>query len=372
MEKTPFNKQSLQLKNIPGIFLILCLAGVTYFLYQVISPFLPVVIVAAVLTAAFHPFYKIFVKLFRGRKSIASIVMCLLMIVVIIVPLIVFIMYLANEALSAYALLEQKMQSGAIDSYFSSTSKGGLLYDIKARLAPIMKIEPTYMKSAITDVAKNISNFLVDKSAELLKNATTMLIGFIFTLFTMYFFFKDGEVLIQKAVHLLPLPNKYEKILLSKLSQTTRSIFQGIFATAIAQGFMAGIGFWIAGVPNAALWGTLAGFFSMLPYIGTATIWLPASIVLLTSGHVSSGVFLILWGLFIVSTVDNVVKAFVIGGGMKTYPLFVFFVVFGGFLAFGFPGILYGPLVLTVFLSLLDIYKMEYAKVLDGMSDEKK
>ncbi|MFA6550703.1 MAG: AI-2E family transporter [Candidatus Gracilibacteria bacterium] len=371
MEKTPFHKQSLQLKNIPGIFLIVCLVGITYFLYEMIAPFLPVVIVAAVLTAAFYPLYKIFVKLFRGRKTIASIVMCLLMIVVIIVPLTVFIMYLANEALNAYTLLDQKMQAGTIDSYFSM-NKGSFLYNIKMRLAPIININPVYMKAEITDVAKNISTFLVDKSAELLKNATTMIIGFLFTLFTMYFFFKDGYVLIQKAVHLLPLPDRYEKVLLTKLSQTTRSIFQGIFATAIAQGFMAGIGFWIAGVPNAALWGTLSGFFSMVPYIGTAVIWLPASIVLLTSGHVSSGVFLIIWGLFIVSTIDNIVRAFVIGGGIKTYPLLVFFVVFGGFITFGFPGILYGPLVLTVFLSLLDIYKMEYAKVLDGMSDENK
>jgi predicted PurR-regulated permease PerM len=198
MEKTPFHKQSLQLKNIPGIFLIVCLVGITYFLYEMIAPFLPVVIVAAVLTAAFYPLYKIFVKLFRGRKTIASIVMCLLMIVVIIVPLTVFIMYLANEALNAYTLLDQKMQAGTIDSYFSM-NKGSFLYNIKMRLAPIININPVYMKAEITDVAKNISTFLVDKSAELLKNATTMIIGFLFTLFTMYFFFKDGYVLIQKA-----------------------------------------------------------------------------------------------------------------------------------------------------------------------------
>src|SRR3989339_1273567 len=132
MEKTPFHKQSLQLKNIPGIFLIVCLVGITYFLYKMIAPFLPVVIVAAVLTAAFYPLYKVFVKLFRGRKTIASIVMCLLMIVVIIVPLTVFIMYLANEALNAYTLLDQKMQAGTIDSYFSM-NKGSFLYNIKMR-----------------------------------------------------------------------------------------------------------------------------------------------------------------------------------------------------------------------------------------------
>lgn len=369
MEKNLFHRQSLQLKNIPGVFLIFSLVVITYFLYVIVEPFLPVVIVAAVLAAAFYPFYKAFVKLFRGRRGIASILMCFIMILVIIVPLIVFIMFLANEVLSAYGLLQQKLQSGALDSYLN-WSPGGILYDLKTRLAPIIKIDPAYVKSTITDVAKNLSMFLVDKSTSLIKDATTMVVGFIFTLFTMYFFFKDGEIIIQKAVHLLPLPNKYEKVLLSKLSQTTKSIFHGIFATSIAQGFVAGIGFWIAGIPNAALWGTLAGFFSMLPYVGSSIIWLPASIILMTSNHIASGVFLIIWGLFIISTIDNIVRAFVIGGGMKTYPLFVFFVVFGGFLAFGFPGILYGPLVLTVFMTLLDIYRMEYAKVLDGMSDK--
>lgn len=361
--------QSLQLKNVPGYFLIFALIVVFYFLYEVIAPFLPVVIFAAVLSAAFYPLYKRLNNFLRGRKTIASISMCLLVVLVVIVPLTVFIMFLASETLSAYTLLEQKIQAGALDPYLK-WEQGGTFYDLRMKLAPIIKIDPVYVKATITDVAKNISTFLVNKSADMLKNATTIVLGFIFTLFTLYFFFRDGDQLMQKIIHLLPLPQKYEKVLLKRLSVTTKSIFYGIFATAIAQGLMAGIGFWIAGIPNAALWGTLAGFFSMLPYIGSSIIWIPAAIILMVSDHLSSGIFLLLWGLFVISIVDNVVRAFIIGGGTKSYPLLAFFVVLGGFLAFGFPGILYGPLILTVCMAVLEIYKMEYAKMLDGMDGD--
>jgi len=367
MEKHP-KEISLQLKNIPGYFLLLCIIVVFYFLYEIISPFLPVAIFAAVLAAAFFPLYVKLRDFLRGRSSIASIIMCLMVIIAVIVPLVIFIMFLANETLSAYTLLENKLQSGALDDLLKRDT--GWVYELKKTLAPIIKLDPAYIKSTIADVAKNMSTFLVSKSADVVKNATSIIIGFVVTLFALYFFFKDGKILVQKAVHIMPLPKKYETVLIKKLFVTTKTIFYGIFATAIAQGLMVGIGFWIAGIQNSALWGTLAGFLSMLPYIGSSIIWVPASIILVASDHLSSGIFLFLWGLFVVSTIDNVVRAFVIGGGMKMHPLLIFFVVFGGFLAFGFPGIIYGPLILTIAMSLLDIYKMEYAKLLDGMDED--
>lgn len=368
MENHKSKDHTLQLKNIPGYFLIFCLVLAFYFLYELIGPFLPVVIFATVLTATFFPLYRKLKSFLGDRSVIASILMCLLVILVVIVPLIIFIMFLANEALNAYALLEQKIRSGSMDPLFAA--ERGWFYALKIKLSPIINLDPAYIKSTITDVAKNMSTVVVSRSADLLKNATSIVIGFVITLFALYFFFKDGEDLVQKIIHILPLPQKYEKILMKKLSVTMTSILYGIFATAIAQGFMAGIGFWIAGIQNAALWGTVAGFFSMLPYIGGSIIWVPAAAILIASDHVSAGIFLILWGLLVVSTVDNIVRAFVIGGGIKTHPLLIFFVVFGGFLAFGFPGILYGPLILTVAMTLLDIYKMEYAKMLDGMDGD--
>ncbi|MBI5152641.1 AI-2E family transporter [Candidatus Peregrinibacteria bacterium] len=359
---------SLQVKNIPGYFLVFCIVIVFYFLYEIVAPFLPVAIFAAVLTAAFFPLYSRLRNFLGGRKSISALLMCLLVIIVVVVPIVVFILFLANETLSVYGLLEQKVQSGAMDSLLQADK--GFLYQLKIKLAPIIKLDPAYLKSGITDVAKSISSLLVSKSADMLKNATTLVVEFIVTLFALFFFFRDGESLVQMIIHLMPLPQKYERILVKKLSATTKSIFYGIFATALAQGLMAGIGFWIAGVQNAALWGTLAGFFSMLPYIGSSIIWFPAGLILIGADHTSSGVFLLLWGLFVVSTIDNVVRVFVIRGGIKAHPLLVFFVVFGGFLAFGFPGILYGPLILTIAMMFIEIYRMEYAKMLDGMDSD--
>lgn len=114
-------------------------------------------------------------------------------------------------------------------------------------------------------------------------------------------------------------------------------------------------------------WGTATALFSLVPVIGTSIVWLPAGLILLATGNVFGGVFILLWGLLIVSTVDNFLRAYLIGGKTNTNQLVMFLAVFGGIGVFNLVGVIFGPLILTLFFTFVHIYEMEYDKVLHRM-----
>jgi len=143
-----------------------------------------------------------------------------------------------------------------------------------------------------------------------------------------------------------------------------KAIVLGVFLTSIIQGFIGGIGFAIAGISNPVFWGSAMAFFSLVPMVGTAVIWVPTAIILLILGNWGLALFIFLWGFFAVGTVDNFVRPYLIGGKAHTYPLMTFLVVLGGVLTMGLKGVIIGPIVLMVLMSFLHIYEAEYGKVL--------
>jgi predicted PurR-regulated permease PerM len=138
----------------------------------------------------------------------------------------------------------------------------------------------------------------------------------------------------------------------------------GIFFTAIIQGTLAGIGYAVVGIPNPIFWATATALFSLVPLLGTAIIWVPASIILAIMGNYVGAIGLFAWGVLVVGTVDNFIRPYLIEGRAPVHPLLTFLAVLGGILAFGLKGVLYGPIILNLLLAFLHIYEIEYAKVL--------
>jgi predicted PurR-regulated permease PerM len=127
---------------------------------------------------------------------------------------------------------------------------------------------------------------------------------------------------------------------------------------------VAGLGFYLVGVPNAALWGTIMAIFAPVPYIGTAIIWGPVGIYNLINGEVFSGLFVLIWGVAVVATIDNIVKPYLIGRSTAINPLAILLTLLGGILLFGPSGLIYGPFLLTLLFGVLHIYELEYEEVL--------
>lgn len=358
------------IKQFPGYFLILCLVLAFLFLYDILRPFLTALILAAILATVFYPLYQRILKFFGGRARLASIIACLLMLVLIIVPLTIFILLLLRQAFDTFEFIKLQIAQGYFDPYLK-WEQGGIFYDylnsIRGYLNGLVNIDTIDIKAQLLDAVQYVSTFLARQTATIVTGFLSLLLGLFIMFFALYYFFKDAKAIIKKIMIVSPLPSEYEIEVFRKFKEISLATLHGIFLTSIVQGIIGGIGFAIVGIPNALFWGTAIAIFSLVPVIGTSIVWLPAGLVLLATGNIFGGVFILLWGGLLISTVDNFLRAYLIGGRTNTNQLLMFLAVFGGISIFGLVGVIFGPLVLTLFFTFIHIYEMEYDKVFHHM-----
>lgn len=354
---------ALVIPRLPGYFLIVCIfLAFIAFLY-VISPFLTVLLVAAVLTIAFYPVYEWVLGYMPKWSRFSSFLSCIFVILVIVAPLTSFLFVLTNQALDTYQVINDKIVSGDFDKYLK-WAPGGVIYDLVQQIKPLADAGNINLKQTILTRAQDISTFLFSQAQSIFAGIFTFVFSFIVMLFAMYYFFKDGTLLVRRIGAISPLPTHYENQLFERIASMVRAVVFGVFLTAIAQGIVGGLGFAIAGISNPLFWGASIAFASLIPAVGTALIWVPAVIILLVLGSYGFALFLLLWGVLAIGSVDNVLRPYLIGGKAKTYPLLTFFVILGGIFLMGFKGIIIGPLVLMILMSFLHIYESEYSKFL--------
>lgn len=351
------------IKNFAGYFLITCLIITSIFLYFVYKPFLTALILAAILATAFRPLYKRIAKAFKKREGLAAFATCILISVLIIVPLTIFILLLAKQATDTYLFVKEKVLEGGLD-WLIAWEPGAIIYDmlnwVSQQLDGIINLDEIDIKGSIIGLARDVAQFLAAQSGSILKGFGWFIISFFIMIFAMYYMFKNGKQIMNYLATIIPLPAKHEHELFKKFKEISMATLYGIFLTSIVQGLLGGIGFAIAGIPNAIFWGTAIAIFSLVPVVGTSIVWGPAGIILLASGHIWQGVFILLYGVSIVGTVDNFLRAYLIGEKTKTNQLLMFLAVWGGIFMFNLVGVIFGPLILTLFFTFLYIYEVEY------------
>lgn len=345
----------MEKKSIANIFLFVLLGITLYLVYRLFQPFLMVILLSAMLVSMFYSPFERLATIFRGRKSLAAAVMVLLVAVVIILPTVDFLFYLSKKSLEGFGSISTWISAGQLERTVNDSIINRLNF-----------IDPNVfnIRQYLISVSDKVSQFLVSGGASLLRGTGQFLTSLVLMLFTMFFMFRDGRQLVEWVMRLTPLPNRYDRAIFEKFRNVSFSTIASTFATAIAQGLAGGIGFMIVGIP-AFFPGIAMAFLSLLPYIGAAFVWLPAAIYLLVIGKIWQGVFLLVWGVAVVSVVDNILRPLLIRKRAEVHPLLIFFSIFGGIIAFGFWGMLIGPVVIAVTVTLLHIYELEYREVLE-------
>ncbi len=155
------------------------------------------------------------------------------------------------------------------------------------------------------------------------------------------------------------LLKEQEEKLLHDIRAVAKSVLLGTFLTALCQGLVGGIGLSLVGIPGL-FWGTVMGFSSLIPIVGTALVWIPATVYLLLLGNWKSALFLALWSIFLSGSIDNILRPFLMRGEGRMSPFYVFLAIIGGVQYFGLSGILYGPLILSFAMIMLYLYGVEY------------
>jgi predicted PurR-regulated permease PerM len=368
------SKTSLTIPNFAGIFLLVVISALLFGLYTLYSPFITVLIFAVFFATIFYPIFRRLKKLLHGRGRIASITTCFFTLLVIAIPVSLFATLLVSEGIDAFNGISTKVQEEGYIQDFLAWEEGSFLYDQMQKLAPIVNTDSFNINEINFDFVGQISS-AAQQMVEILRGQLSNVLGFIKDIiwfivsfmiffFALYYLFKDGDMIIKKVMDLSPLPQKHEKAIFKKFKEVSLAMLFGIFFTAIIQGTLAGIGYAVVGLNNPFFWATATALFSLVPLLGTAIIWVPASLILFLSGNPIGGVGLFLWGVMVVGTVDNLIRPYLIEGRAPVHPLLTFLAVFGGILAFNLPGIIYGPIILNLLLAFLHIYELEYAKVL--------
>jgi predicted PurR-regulated permease PerM len=209
----------------------------------------------------------------------------------------------------------------------------------------------------LMDNIKKIGNILVENLSVRITNIISVAINFLFMIFTIFFLFKDGPGFLTKLKDYMPFNEEQKTRLATQMKDMIVSTVYGGVAVAVIQGFLGGIAFYVIGMDSPVLWGIAMSVMSFVPLLGTLAIWGPASIYLIIQGDYMHGIGLILFGTFVISMVDNILKPLIIGSRTKMPTIVIFFSVLGGIKAFGIIGLIMGPLIMAVFVSVFEIFR---------------
>lgn len=206
-------------------------------------------------------------------------------------------------------------------------------------------------------------------ATDLVKAVPGFFIALTIILFVVYYVLTDGSRLVGYLQRALPLPSKQVLFILDEARNGLRAVFVGQILTSLIQGALGGVGFLIAGLPGAIIWAAVMAILSLLPIVGAFIVWVPAAIFLLATGEIGMGIFLIIWGVVVVSQVDNFIRPKLIGNRADIHPIFVLIGVLGGVAAFGFIGLFLGPLIVGIMISILKVWEQEYLDPQVGSQD---
>ncbi len=362
---------NLVLPDFARYFFVIAIVSVVILFLWVIAPFFNILIYSGLIAIVFYPLHKLVLKILRGHKGVSALISTFLVSLLILAPLILFTIFIAQEAVDTYTVVEREIEALDLEARdFNGLEDvpwiGETLDDWSREygFAEFVRENDIELLGMARNAAESVSTFIFDQGASVVKSLGDTVVSLFILVLTVFFFFRDGDQLKEFLKKMSPLPKKYENEIESKLKDTTYGIVVGNFGTALLQGLAGGIGFAIAGIDHAIFWGAIMAFSSLVPYVGAALIWVPAAVFLFFQGEVLWGTFLALWGMLVVATVDNVARPFLIGGSTKMHPLATFLVVLGGVFTFGLKGIIFGPLILSLAVTIIHIYQLEYKEVL--------
>jgi predicted PurR-regulated permease PerM len=209
-----------------------------------------------------------------------------------------------------------------------------------------------------------ISRFLISSLSKVTMGAVSLLFMAFAMLYTMFFFLMDGDKLLHKILYYLPLQDRDEQRMLQKFTSVTRATLKGTAVIGILQGGLAGIAFWVVGIPSAVFWGTIMAVLSIIPGIGTALIWGPAVIILAAGGNFLKAGGLGIFCALVVGSIDNLLRPILVGKDTQMHELMIFFGTLGGIIMFGIMGMIIGPIVAALFITIWEIYGVAFKDIL--------
>lgn len=332
-----------------------------YLFYVVISPFLVPIVWAMILAFVFYPFYRRLNHRLRGRKSLSALVMTAFVVILIVFPSVYILSMLTHEAVSAYAFFENGLKTGRFQSILELKDRP-IIQGLWNQLNQYVDLSEIDLNSLLLENVRRVSAFAINQTSKIIKGFSFIIVNFCLVTISLYYVFKDGDQLLRKIREAIPLVPQDRDLLFARLEEMVyATIYGGIFV-AILQGFLGGFAFWFLGLSSPVFWGTVMAFLSFLPIIGPFLVWGPVVAYFFFQGSFLQGILLLAWGGAVVGLSDNFLRPILISKRTKLHTMLLFFGVLGGIKSFGLLGLIVGPLVVTICITILDIYSEKVAQ----------
>lgn len=330
-------------------------------LILLLRPFFSPILWALVLSTATYPLYYPLWKSLGGRSNMAAGLMTIAVLFAAVLPTVYGIILAGHQGLEAYNQATAWFHAGGLQKLSNTWGRLPGLGRISQELVGQAIVAGSdQIRASLLEGGKLVSTFLISQSLDLATNALMLVTDFFVMLFTLFFMFREGEYAYQSLFRALPLEEDHKAKIFERLGSTLNAVVRGTLLTAFAQGVVAGVAYYLLGLPFATFLGVLSGILSFLPVGGTALVWAPLALYLLLSGAIVKGIILIGIGVGLVGLMDNFLQPILVGRNARLPVLPLFFASLGGLAYFGFLGLFIGPILLAVVLETFTIYQEEY------------
>lgn len=345
--------KQLHLKDLLFFFAIIVLALVSFL---IVKPFLGIIVISLVLVELLNPVYYFLEKKLK-RPVIAALLSTVVVFLIIIIPLVLIGLIATNQAISAKDDLSNYIQENRLlenngqeitNQINNSLNQLGL--DINIDSIDYSQIFDRLSGELTTTASSFIS---------LLKNFISLAFQTIFLFYTVFYIFKEHGNLRKTFNDFSPLAKELNDIFIERFTSITKSIIKGNFLIGLVVGIAGGLIFWVLGIGAPLFWGLIIAMLAIIP-LGGGIVWVPFSILLVLTGNTPKGIILFLYGTFFMGSLDDILRPLLLEKDAKVHPLILFFSIIGGIELFGVFGLIYGPLIVALFLSLYDVYRHKY------------
>jgi predicted PurR-regulated permease PerM len=344
-------------QNIFVVAFFVLLVFLLSLLFTILEPFLRAFVWATILVMVFYPVFSFLLRRTKNR-DLSALLATLFVLGILALPGFFVAINLGPELRWAYTFLSS--------THWDEKSQW-LLAELKSwNFGPLLNAlgldnpqsEAGLLKE-MTNVMQDLSTMVIDKVLFLIHNLAGFLLEIIFTTVALFFFFRDGSRLAFKAIEFLPMESEYRDKMVHVFSVTVTAVVRAIFLSSLLQGFLAGVGFVVVGLPLPVLFGLVAFINAFIPFLGAASVWIPSCVWLLVQGQTGPFWALLIWGI-ILTVIDQFLRPWLIGNEAKISAFWLFFTTIGGLKVYGLLGVFLGPIILALGLAFLAIYREVY------------
>lgn len=340
-------EESVDVKKHSRYFFLTCFIILTALSIYLVHSLLIPIMASILLTYIFYPVYRFIIKYIRSTV-ISSILTSIIILFIIVIPIFFAANTVINESVDFFhkaRTLNVEQITGQISEYI------GIGEDLFGQNIDI--------NFYFRDILNKVTIALAQQTSDFIFSLPEKILGVFVMVFIMFYLFIDGRDLIMKLEEELPLKRSYKREIFERFGNIIYATIYGVVVTGVAQGAVGALGLWIFGFSSPLLWGIVMMILSILPFVGAYIVWLPAAIFKIFQGELFNGFGLLLYGILVVSTIDNIIKPKIIGRRGKIHPVLVLLGVFGGINVFGLLGVMLGPLILAIFTAFIEIYLTE-------------